>query len=76
MNLNDLKEGETAVILGVEGDEKFKRRLLALGCLQGTKIKFKRSSSFGDPIIVNFRGFDLAIRKKDAGHIVIKIMEE
>lgn len=76
MNLNNLKEGEKAIILFIKGDGKLKKRLLALGCIEGTNITFKRSSPFGDPIIVNFRGFDLAIRRKDAKNIIIQIVEE
>ena len=31
----------------------------------------KRIAPLGDPVIVNFRGFDLAIRKKDAKNIFV-----
>ena len=48
------------------------KRLLALGCIEGTTIEYKRCAPLGDPIIVNFRGFDLALRKKDAKNIFIK----
>ncbi|MBE6048551.1 MAG: ferrous iron transport protein A [Clostridium sp.] len=71
MRLNDLKIGENAVVKAVKGDEKLAKRLSALGCIEGTEIKLKRVAPLGDPIIINLRGFDLAIRKKDACNIFL-----
>lgn len=64
MSLCDLKPGDIGIIKSIQGDSKLIKRLLALGCIEGTKIQFKRTAPLGDPIVVNFRGFDLAIRKK------------
>ena len=72
MCLYDLKPGQQAYIDSVSGDAKLAKRLLALGCIEGTPVKVKLAAPFGDPIIINFRGFDLAIRKKDAKNIYIK----
>ena len=51
---------------------KLAKRLLALGCVEGTEIEIKKIAPFGDPIVVRFRGFDLAIRKSDAKNIFLK----
>lgn len=72
MSIYDLKLGQSATIDKVSGDTKLVKRLLSLGCIEGTKILLKRIAPLGDPLIVNFRGFDLAIRKKDAKNIFIK----
>lgn len=72
MSICDLKPGEKALIDYVCGDEKLAKRLLALGCIEGTEVAYKASAPFGDPIIINFRGFNLAIRKKDAKNIFVK----
>lgn len=72
MSICDLKPGEKALIDYVCGDEKLAKRLLALGCIEGTEVAYKTSAPFGDPIIINFRGFNLAIRKKDAKNIFVK----
>ena len=66
MSLSDLKIGQSGVIQSISGNEKLAKRLLALGCLEGTEVKLKASSPFKDPLIITFRGFDLAIRKNDA----------
>ncbi|GAA0077712.1 ferrous iron transport protein A [Clostridium sp. CTA-5] len=73
MSLYDLRPGEKGVIFSVDGDSKLKKRLSALGCIKGTEVEFKRKAPLGDPIIITFRGFDLAIRKKDAKNILLSI---
>lgn len=72
MSIYDLKPGQIGYISNVSGNYKLAKRLLALGAIEGTEIKVKKAAPLGDPIIVNFRGFDLAIRKKDAKNIIIK----
>ena len=71
MCLCDLKLGESGKVNTIKGNEKLAKRLLALGCIEGTEIQLKRIAPLGDPLIVNLRGFDLAIRKKDAQNIFI-----
>lgn len=71
MSIYDLRPGQIASVSDIVGDEKLAKRLLALGAIEGTEIKVKRSAPLGDPIIINFRGFDLAIRKRDAKSIVV-----
>lgn len=72
MCICDLKLGQKAFVNSISGDEKLMKRLFALGCIEGTEIYVKTVAPLGDPIIVNLRGFDLAIRKKDAKNISIK----
>jgi ferrous iron transport protein A len=72
MNICDMKPGDIALIKSLTGDDKLTKRLLALGCIEGTKVSFKTSAPFGDPILINLRGFDLAIRKKDAKNIFVQ----
>ena len=55
----------------VTGNSKLAKRLLALGCIEGTEVTVKGVAPLGDPLIINFRGFDLAIRKKDAKNIFL-----
>lgn len=71
MSIIDLKPGEFGYIEDISGDEKLTKRLLALGCIEGTRVTLKTLAPFGDPLIINVRGFDLAIRKKDAKNIKI-----
>lgn len=72
MNVLDLKIGQTGMVSHIDGNDKLTKRLLALGCVNGTSIKFKRKAPLGDPIIFTIRGFDIALRKNDAKNICLK----
>lgn len=71
MSICDLRPGEKALVSELRCNEKLSKRLLALGCTEGTEVIFKRTAPFGDPLVINFRGFDLALRKNDAKNILI-----
>lgn len=72
MTVYDLRVGQKGNINNINGDEKLAKRLLALGCIDNTEIEVKKIAPLGDPIIIKFRGFDLAIRKSDAKNISLK----
>lgn len=71
MCICDLKLGEKARVKEINGNSKLAKRLSALGLIQGTEIELKRIAPLGDPLVINLRGFDLAIRKKDAKNIIL-----
>ena len=71
MTIADLKLGEKAIVKKISGDPKLTKRLLSLGCIEGTEVILKSIAPLGDPIIINLRGFDLAIRKSDAKNISV-----
>ncbi|CEK31710.1 ferrous iron transport protein [[Clostridium] sordellii] len=72
MTVYDLRVGQKGIIDNIYGNEKLAKRLLALGCTNDTEIEVKKIAPLGDPILVRFRGFDLAIRKNDAKNISLK----
>lgn len=72
MCICDLTPGENGFIHEIHGDIKLAKRLLAIGCIEGTEVSLKTVAPLGDPIIFSIRGFDMALRKKDAKHIHIK----
>ncbi|MCR8746931.1 FeoA family protein [Romboutsia lituseburensis] len=74
MTVHDLKIGQKAIIKVINSDEKIKKRLLALGCVEGTEIQVKKVAPLSDPIVVTFRGFDMAIRKNTAQKIQVKTL--
>ena len=72
MSICDLKPGNSAFVHSISCDDKLSKRLLALGFIRGTKVVMKTVAPLGDPIILTVRGYDLAIRKKDAKNILVK----
>lgn len=72
MTVYDLKVGQSGIVDNIDGDSRLAKRLLALGCINDTEIEVKKVAPFGDPIVIRFRGFDLALRKSDAKNISLK----
>ncbi|HBM75207.1 MAG TPA: ferrous iron transport protein A [Clostridiaceae bacterium] len=72
MSINDLKIGQCAIIDTIAGDTRLTKRLMALGYTKGTKVMLKTAAPLGDPVIINLRGFNLALRKKDAKNIKVR----
>jgi ferrous iron transport protein A len=65
-----MKAGESAVISGFT-DEQLSIKLLEMGFLPGTPIRFNFSAPFGDPICVNLSGMDISLRLDEAATISI-----
>jgi len=65
-----MKPGEKAVILGFS-DEQLSVKLLEMGFLPGTVIRFNYSAPFGDPVCVNISGYDLSLRLDEAATISV-----
>lgn len=73
MTIYNMRIGQTAYVRDISGDNKLAKRLMALGCVKGTEVKVKMIAPLGDPILISFRGFDLAIRKSDAKNIYLSV---
>lgn len=72
MTISDLKVGQKGIINKIDRNDNLAKRLLALGCINNTEIEVKKIAPLGDPIIIRFRGFDIALRKSDAKSIYLK----
>ncbi|KAA3619979.1 MAG: ferrous iron transport protein A [Calditrichaeota bacterium] len=71
MTLDDLNPGEEAVISGYANEITDDFRLLEMGLIIGSKIKFIKNAPFGDPIQVRLRGYDLSLRRNLAKRILL-----
>jgi len=58
------------VIAGFTDDE-LSVKLLEMGFLPGSSIRFNFTAPFGDPICVSVAGFDLSLRLEEASTISI-----
>ncbi|MEY4930852.1 MAG: hypothetical protein RI909_1576 [Bacteroidota bacterium] len=62
--------GETAVISGFT-EEEISVKLLEMGFLPGTAVRFNFTAPLGDPICVSVSGLDLSLRISEASTIII-----
>jgi ferrous iron transport protein A len=65
-----MKPGESAIIAGFT-DEQLAAKLLEMGFLPGTVVRFNFTAPFGDPVCVNISGYDLSLRLEEAATISI-----
>lgn len=64
--LDQLQEGQQAVITEIIGTGAIRRRLLDMGLTRGAEIKMVRMSPLGDPVEYKLRGYHLSLRKAEA----------
>jgi ferrous iron transport protein A len=62
--------GESAVISGFTDDE-ISVKLLEMGFLPGTVVRFNFTAPLGDPVCVSVSGLDLSLRLNEASTIII-----
>ncbi len=62
--------GETAIISGFT-DDQLAVKLLEMGFLPGTAVRFNFTAPLGDPICVSVLGYDLSLRLEEASTISI-----
>lgn len=62
--------GQVAVIAGFT-DQELSIKLLEMGFLPGSSIRYNFTAPLGDPICVSVAGFDLSLRIEEASTISI-----
>ena len=70
--LKDVKIGERATVLRLEGLGAVRRRIMDMGITKGTEILVKKVAPLGDPLELTVRGYQLSIRKADAQKILVE----
>ena len=72
MTLDELEIGREAVITKVGGEGALRCRFLDMGPIPKTKVQVRKVAPMGDPIELRIRGYELTIRKEDAGKIEVE----
>jgi ferrous iron transport protein A len=68
--LTELKPGEQGVITGF-ADDQLSVKLMEMGCLPGTTVRFNFSAPLGDPICISVAGYELSLRLDEAATIYV-----
>jgi len=66
MTLADLKAGQPARILRVDSTAAGVLRLMVLGLVEGTPVRFLQAAIGGDPIEVDVMGASVSLRREQA----------
>ncbi|MBO8458332.1 MAG: ferrous iron transport protein A [Spirochaetes bacterium] len=71
MTLNEVKPGNTVKVVSLTGEGGVKRRIMDMGITKGVSVTVRKIAPLGDPIELTVRGYELSIRKADAGFIEV-----
>ena len=70
--LRDVRCDETVSVVKLHGEGAVKRRIMDMGITKGTGIYVRKVAPLGDPVEVTVRGYELSLRKADAGMIQVE----
>lgn len=70
--LKESNVGENVRIVKLHGEGAVRRRIMDMGLTKGVDVQIRKVAPLGDPIEVTVRGYELSIRKADAGMIEVE----
>jgi ferrous iron transport protein A len=71
--LSELKPGQRAVIKEFNSEE-IHLKLMEMGCLPGEKISIEKIAPLGGPVSVAVAGYTLSLRRDEAEHILVDLI--
>lgn len=71
LTLDQVVPGVAVVVETVGGARAFRRRLMELGIIPGTRVEVLRVAPFGDPMELSARGCNLSIRTAEAREVQV-----
>lgn len=70
--IGDMKIGETAKVVRLDGEGAVKRRIMDMGLTKGVQVTVRKVAPLGDPIELTVRGYELSIRKDEAAKVEVE----
>ncbi|PID48068.1 MAG: ferrous iron transport protein A [Proteobacteria bacterium] len=72
MNLSDTKTGLTCKIVRLHAKDKILQKLLDMGFTKNSIITILREAPLYDPMELNIKGYNIALRKSEAALIEVE----
>ncbi len=66
MDLNELKQGEKAIIAKVKGRGAFRKRITEMGFIKGKQVEVIKNAPLLDPIEYRLMNYDVSLRRSEA----------
>jgi Fe2+ transport system protein FeoA len=73
--LNTLQPGEKGRVVAIGLRGKFRLKLMDMGLIKGVEVQVLGIAPLGDPMEIKLKGFNLSIRKHEAGLIIVEPIE-
>ena len=71
MTLDELRVGQHARIVEIEGNDGIAIRLMEMGLTDGEDVSLIGFAPLGDPLEIQIRGYRLSLRKAEAMRVTI-----
>ena len=66
MKLSELKTGEHAVIVKVQGHGGFRKRIIEMGFIRGKEVEVLLNAPLQDPVKYKLMGYEVSLRRQEA----------
>lgn len=73
LSLDKLKPGKRGTVVNIKSSGALRRRIIDMGITPGAEVIMRKAAPLGDPLEINIRGYELSLRKADAGEITISM---
>ena len=70
--LREAKIGDTVTVVKLHGEGAVKRRIMDMGINKGVTVHIRKVAPLGDPVEITVRGYELSLRKADAGMVEVE----
>ena len=71
MKLSDLKTGDEAYIVKVQGHGGFRKRIVEMGFIKGQRVDVLQSAPLQDPVKYKGMGYEVSLRRQEAEKIEV-----
>ncbi len=71
MRLSELKTGESATVVKVLGYGGFRRRIVEMGFVRGSRVSVVLNAPLKDPIEYQILGYNISLRRSEANMVVV-----
>lgn len=72
ISLDDLQQGESAVIVEIVGDDIVASRLMEMGLIEDEPIAMVGRAPMGDPTEYAVRGYRISLRKSESVRVLVR----
>ncbi len=72
IRLDELGQGEFAVIVEIIGDDVVASRLMEMGLIEEESISMVGRAPMGDPTEYAVRGYRISLRKSESNRVVVR----
>ncbi|MEJ7643227.1 MAG: FeoA family protein [Chryseolinea sp.] len=69
-NVAQMRPGDVAIVTGFT-DAIISVKLMEMGCLPGSSVRFNFTAPLGDPVCISVSGYELSLRLEEAASISI-----